>query len=151
VNLHGATKLAGLYAVGEVANTKIHGANRLASNALLEGLVFGEAIGKILEKRKDLDSQIKLDEKMPLDIPKIIMEPLPQVQAYAKRIQQIMWDKVGIVRNMDSLKEALKEITEIPARDYRIQHRQIVCYKIIQACLHRQTSLGCHYIANTVD
>ncbi len=148
VNLQGATKLAGLYAVGEVANSKVHGANRLASNALLEGLVFGEVIAKAFEKNKEVDKGIELDENIVLNTPKIVIESLPQVKAYAKRIQQIMWERAGIVRNMDGLKLALKEITEIPARDYRIQHRQIVCYKLIQACLHRSQSLGCHYIAN---
>lgn len=146
VDLHGATKLPGLYAVGEVASSGVHGANRLASNALLEGLVFGEAIAKSLEKSLALDKEV--DEKITLDIPEVVMEPLPQVKAYAKRISHIMWEKVGIVRNPDGLKQALKEITEIPARDYRIQHRQIVCYTLVQACLARPISLGCHYIAS---
>ena len=82
-----------------------------------------------------------------MEIPKIIIEPLPQVIAYAKRIGQIMWEKAGIVRTTDGLRQALKDIEEIPARDYRIQHRQIVCYKLIQACLARTQSIGCHYIA----
>jgi len=148
VDLRGATKLPGLSAVGEVACSRVHGANRLASNALLEGLVFGEAVARALEKNKEMDDKTVLDENMQLETPKIIMEDLNQVKAYAKRIGQIMWERVGIVRTMDGLKEALKEIAEIPARDYRIQHRQLVCYKMIQACLNRPTSLGCHYIAS---
>lgn len=148
VDLRGATKLPGLFAVGEVACSRVHGANRLASNALLEGLVFGEAIAKALERNKEDDDKIMLDEKMPLEIPKIVMEDMDQIKAYAKRIGQIMWERVGIVRTIDGLKQALKEIQEIPARDYRIQHRQIVCYKMIHACLKRPLSLGCHYIAS---
>lgn len=148
VDLHGATKLSGLFAVGEAACTKVHGANRLASNALLEGLVFGKIIAEALEKSKPMDDKIELDEKMELEIPKIVMEPLPQIKAYAKRIGQIMWERVGIVRRPEGLKKALKEITAIPARDYRIQHRQLVCYKMIQAALNRPQSLGCHYITS---
>lgn len=144
-DLHGATKLPGLYAIGEVACTRVHGANRLASNALLEGVVFAEAVAKMLEKSKPFDKEVDLDEKE-LEIPKIAIEPLPQVKAYAKRIGQIMWDQVGIIRRPEGLKQALREITEIPARDYRIQHRQLVAYKLIQACLNRPASLGCHYI-----
>jgi L-aspartate oxidase len=151
VNLNGATKLPGLFAVGEVACAKIHGANRLASNALLEGLVFGEAVARYIAKKKEEKDEPVINEKIELSIPKIIMEPLPQVKAYAKRIGQIMWNRAGIVRTMDGLKEALKEIEEIPARDYRIQHRQMVCYKMIQACINRPISLGCHYIANELS
>jgi len=71
VNLHGATKLPGLFAVGEVACSRVHGANRLASNALLEGLVFGEAIAKFLERNKEMDEKIVIDEKMKLETPKM--------------------------------------------------------------------------------
>jgi len=151
VNLNGATRLLGLFAVGEVASAKIHGANRLASNALLEGLVFGEAVGRYITKKKEEKDEPVINEKIELSPPKIIMESLPQVKAYAKRIGQIMWNRAGIVRTMDGLKEALKEIEEIPARDYRIQHRQMVCYKMIQACMNRPISLGCHYIATELS
>lgn len=148
VDLRGATKLPGLFAVGEVACSRVHGANRLASNALLEGLVFGEAISKTFEKNKEAGGEHEPDENIPLEIPKVVTEDINQIKAYAKRISQIMWEKVGIVRTMDGLKQALKEIEAIPARDYRIQHRQLVCYKMIQACLKRPFSLGCHYIAS---
>ncbi len=149
VDLYGDTKLPGLLAVGEVACSNVHGANRLASNALLEGVVFAEAIARNLEKISPLYEKTELDENMPLDIPQIVIEPLDQVRAYAQRIGQIMWERVGIVRSQEGLKKALMEITKIPARDYRIQHRQIVSYKMIQAAIARPTSLGCHYIADT--
>ena len=150
-DIHGATKLPNLFAVGEVANAHVHGANRLASNALLEGLVFGESIANTLKKSKDMDDKIVFDENVELEVPQIIIEELPQVRAYAGRIQQIMWKHVGIVRTMEGLKTALREIEEIPARDYRIQHRQLVCYKMIQACINRPESLGCHYVAEDLD
>lgn len=150
-DLKGATRLPGLYAVGETANTKVHGANRLASNALLEGLVFSEFIAKDIHRKNEEGSLVTVDEAFNPEVPKIVVEPLPQVKAYAKRIGQIMWERVGIVRSPEGLKLALKEIAEIPARDYRIQNRQIVCYKLIQACLHRPLSLGCHYIASDLS
>jgi L-aspartate oxidase len=150
-DLHGQTKMPGLYAVGEVACTRVHGANRLASNSLLEGIVFGESVAIAIKKKKESGAEAQLIEKVEMETPKIIMEPLPQVKAYATRIGQIMWELVGIVRTTEGLKQALKEITEIPARDYRIQHRQIVCYKMIQACQNRPLSLGCHYIATELS
>lgn len=147
VDLHGATKLPNLYAVGEVACSRVHGANRLASNALLEGVVFAEAIAKTIQRSLAVDKEELSEEKIKLDPPKVAIESLDQVKAYGKRIGQIMWKQVGIVRTEASLKRAMLEITEIPARDYRIQHRQMVCYKMIQACLNRPASLGCHYMA----
>ncbi len=150
-DLKGTTKLPGLSAVGEVAYTKVHGANRLASNALLEAVVFAESIVKEIIRQKETGAEAEITEVDPSEIPKVVIESLPQVKAYAKRIGQIMWERVGIVRSEEGLKKALKEISEIPARDYRIQNRQIVCYKLIQACLHRPLSLGCHYIASDLD
>lgn len=149
-DLHGATKLPGLFAVGEVACTKVHGANRLASNALLEALVFAELVAKAVAKNKAIDDQINLDENIDLELPKVTIEDFAQVKAYAKRISQIMWESVGIVRSVEGLQKALKEITAIPARDYRIQHRQLVCYKMIEACLQRPKSLGCHYMTSEI-
>ena len=150
VNLQGETKLPGLWAVGEVACTGVNGANHLPSNALLETFVFAEALGKAMERRHPLDRDRVLDEKLSAEPPQIILEPMPQVRAYAKRIEQIMWNRVGIVRTPENLRMALKEITEIPARDYRIQHRQLVAYKLIQACLARPESLGCHHISEDI-
>lgn len=149
VDIHGATELPNLYAIGEVACSRVHGANRLASNALLEGVVFAEAIAKTIERSQAIDQSTEIEESE-LETPKIVTEDLAQVKAYGKRINQIMWEQVGIVRNHAGLKKALKEITEIPARDYRIQNRQVVCYKLIQACLNRTSNLGCHYIASDI-
>lgn len=149
VDHHGATQLTNLYAVGEVACSHVHGANRLASNALLEGVVFAEAIARTLEKSKAVDEQLHIDERF-LEAPEVMMESLSQVKVYSKRLRKIMWERAGIIRKEDGLRLGLKEITEIPARDYRIQNRQLVCYKLIQSALRRRTSLGCHYITSEV-
>ncbi len=144
VNIQGETALPGLFALGEVACTGVHGANRLASNSLLESIVYAKAISdKLLEQI----NQIKELPEVSIDIPKVVMEDISQVKAYGQRIGQIMWENVGIIRTTEGLKKAKKEIVTIPARDYRVQHRQLVCYKIIEACLNRPESLGCHYMA----
>jgi L-aspartate oxidase len=148
-DLKGATKLPGLYAVGEVACTGVHGANRLASNSLLEALVFARAISESLEKSTSLDlsKNVNIDSIEP---PHTTVEDLNQVKAYGKRIGQIMWENVGIIRTVEGLKKAKKEIVAIPARDYRVQHRQLVCYKIIEACQARPESLGAHYMTSEI-
>lgn len=146
-DLHGATQMPGLFAVGEVACTKVHGANRLGSNALLEALVFSENVAKAIAKSKTLDDQKALPVDEVIQMPTVVVEDLVQVKAYAKRIARIMWEHVGIVRHVEGLEQAAKEIELIPARDYRIQARQSVCLKIIEACLARPESLGAHYMA----
>ncbi len=144
-DLKGSTKLERLYAVGEVACTGVHGANRLASNSLLEAIVFAKAIAEDLEKKRDLDTTFNFDPDS-IDSPHILMEDLAQIKAYARRIATIMWENVGIVRTQEGLKKAKTEIVVIPARDYRVQHRQLLSYKIIEACQERSISLGTHYI-----
>jgi L-aspartate oxidase len=149
VNLQGETKLPGLSAVGEVAYTGVHGASMLPSNSLLEALVFAEAVGKAMERRLPLDRERVVDQAV-LNVPQVVVEDSQQVKAYAVRIAQILWGRVGIVRTPENLRLALREITEIPARDYRIQRRQVVAYKMIQACMARPESLGCHYMAKDI-
>jgi len=148
-DLKGATKLPGLFAVGEIAYTGVHGANRLASNSLTEAVVFSLSAVEAIKRSAPLDKEKNLDIK-DLEIPKIIVEEFPQVQAYGKRIGQIMWENAGIIRSLNGLEKAKTEISAIPARDYRVQHRQLVCYKIIEACLARPLSLGTHYVAEEI-
>lgn len=147
VDLKGATKMPYLFALGEVACTGVHGANRLASNSLLEAVVFSlaiaESIGRNATMDKDRNSEIK-----DIKIPTVAIEDIGQVKAYSQRLGKIMWKRVGIIRTKEGLEKAKKQIIEIPARDYRIQHRQLVSYKIIEACLARPHSLGCHYISD---
>ena len=149
VDLKGATKLPGLFAVGEVARTGVHGANRLASNSLLESLVYAKIVADALEKSRSVDEKkvLNVDSLQPEPVN---VEALDQVKAYGGRLGKIMWEHVGIMRTVESLEEAKKKIVSIPARDYRVQNRQLVCYKIIEACQARADSLGTHYMASEI-
>lgn len=147
VDLKSATDLPGLFTIGEVAYTGVHGANRLASNSLLEAVVFSQSASEAIQKSFPIDKDRSVVIK-DMEIPKIAIEDIAQVKAYSNRLGQIMWENVGIVRTTKGLEKAKKEIIEIPARDFRIQHRQLVCYKIIEACLNRNESLGTHYITD---
>ena len=149
VDLSSATQLPGLYAVGEVACTGVHGANRLASNSLLESIVFAKTCFDSLEKSRGMDENKNVNIE-PLELPSVPLEEFSQVKAYGKRIGQIMWENVGIIRTKEGLEKAKREIVAIPARDYRVQHRQLVCYKIIEACLEREQSLGSHYMSKDI-
>ncbi|MDH5596670.1 MAG: L-aspartate oxidase [Candidatus Peregrinibacteria bacterium] len=149
VDLKGATQLPGLHAVGEVAATGVHGANRLPSNSLLESLVFAQVLADSLEKRGSA-GELKNVTLKTSEVPKVVTEDINQVKAYAKRLGKIMWENAGIIRTREGLDKAKREIVAIPARDYRIQHRQLVCYKIVEACLARPESLGTHYMSNEI-
>lgn len=149
VDLKGATKLPGLYAIGEVACTGVHGANRLASNSLLESLVFARNVYESLEKSQSLDEEKNVNINS-TEKPSVLIEDLNQVKVYGQRIGKIMWENVGIIRTESALQKAKKEIVSIPARDYRVQHRQLVCYKIIEACLARPQSLGTHHMTKDI-
>lgn len=155
-NTSGETGINGLYACGEAACTGVHGANRLASNSLLEGIVFGQRIvdraGEILYRR-----QVRCHEVLTSYDPNWVYEPSAQkfLPAEAKTIlQNIMWDKVGIIRNEAGLKEAnaaVQDLVNSIARGddlpayYEILNMLTVAHVIIQAARWRKESRGGHY------
>ncbi|QQR83202.1 FAD-binding protein [Candidatus Peregrinibacteria bacterium] len=151
VDLNAKTQLPGLYAVGEVACTGVHGANRLASNALLEGMVFAERLANSIESKEgandpELVEGSRLQKTSFENPPTLIIEPLPEVKAYAKRLGKIMWEHAGIIRSADGYAQARVEIDSIPSRDIRIHHRKLVAKAILDACAKRRQSVGGHYV-----
>ncbi len=154
-NTYGETGVNGLYACGEAACTGVHGANRLASNSLLEGIVFGHRIveraGEIMYRR-----QVKIEEVLESYDRNWVYEPkTPRfLPAQAKRIlQDIMWEKVGIIRNETDLKAAdqvvhelingIKRAYDTPAY-YEILNMLTVAHIVIQAAQWRKESRGGH-------
>ena len=152
-DVSGKTDIEGFYACGEAACNGIHGANRLASNSLLEGLVFGYKIGQeikdIIKKRKK-ENQIKIkpflisNTKKNIDKDKII-----------KETRKIMSESVGIVRNKEGLLKAKRKINEFydlvkdmeneEIKDYELQNRILLSKLIIESALERDESRGAHY------
>ncbi len=130
-----------LYAIGEVASTRVHGANRLASNSLLEGLVFSKrAVKAILSDNFRLKTKNfqNCSEELYKEQDKILKETL----------RSIMWKNVGVVRDIYGLKSALGGVevmlqTNI-GRMFRL--RLLVAREIIQSAIARKESIGAHYI-----
>jgi L-aspartate oxidase len=151
VNKWGETNIAGLFATGETACTGVHGANRLASNSMLEVLVFSK---RIMEKtrrrtRKTIASKGK-EAHQSLSRRQVHKSvPAPSLSA----LQQLHWDKVSIIRNKESLTEAadtlaawqksLPQPTDRPS--YELSNLILTGRLVTEAALFREESRGAHF------
>jgi L-aspartate oxidase len=148
-DMEGRTTLEGLYAAGEVACTGVHGANRLASNSLLEGLVFGARAGRAAAADHAGDSAVAdravvNDEETTDDGRGSVGEIAVAVR---KRVRRLMWERVGILRSRQSLRRALSEFEQIAAARLRTPSRNFltVATLVARAALWREESRGAHY------
>ncbi len=141
-DINGAvSSIKSLYAIGEVASTKVHGANRLASNSLLEGLVFGKrAVEDILKKKhvkKDIEFEVS-DEVM----------SYKEDKEKKNLLRKIMWENVSIVRTKKGLKSALDQINALLNEKIGklLKFRLLTAKEIVLAALARDESIGVHFI-----
>jgi L-aspartate oxidase len=144
-DLWGRSTLPGLYAAGEVTCTGVHGANRLASNSLLEGLVFGARAGKAAaDDGRDLKILAKDPDSAAYD-PSVAASELST--AVRKRVKRIMWERVGILRDHASLKRAITEFDQIAASSLSVSSRHFVSLARLVAAgaLWREESRGGHF------
>ena len=146
-DLHGRSTLPGLYAAGEVTCTGVHGANRLASNSLLEGLVFGARAGAAAAEDSGRLSVGSWQSKTDDQKPKSENQNSPLSTAVKKRVKRIMWDRVGIIRERDGLVRALKEFAQIAGGNLSTSSRNFVTLArlVATAALWREESRGGHY------
>lgn len=148
----GRTSLPGLYAAGEVACTGVHGANRLASNSLLEGLVFGARAAESM--RRETDMQVKLAD-VTAPTPLHETASLPPVEEAIEQLQQQMWKHAGLLRDAELLKSidlaaASRYGEAVPSaawkrRDYEARSLARVARAIVVSALAREESRGAHY------
>jgi L-aspartate oxidase len=157
-DLLGATNIRGLYAAGEVACTGVHGANRLASNSLLEGLVFGARAGKAALKYAKRKKRIQVDRKA-IDSA-LEATSIPDCEEVRHLLRKLMWEKVGIIRCEKSLTEAKSQLDDwVSILDKVVMTRReielknmIICARLItKAALLRKESVGAHYRSDFPD
>jgi L-aspartate oxidase len=157
-DLGGRTSLAGLYAAGEAACTGVHGANRLASNSLLEGLVFGaRAARSMLADALPLATAPAAPD--PGSAPQhLSLEESQRVETLIDSLQASMWANAGLLREASSLRQGLAaqavceaNLSEIAATDRtsrRLAEAQALCrvaQAILIAALARAESRGAHF------
>ena len=142
----GRTSIRGLYAAGEVACTGVHGANRLASNSLLEGLVFGARAGSVVVG--DAISEVANPDPPDWDIGTQADWRIDD--GTGREVKKIMWDHVGIVRTRESLSVALSALEVISRRKLNTRSWNFVTLArlIAEAALMREESRGAHYRAD---
>jgi len=168
-DLNGRTTLKNLFASGEVTMTGVHGANRLASNSLLEAVVFSDAIYKFIDKNinkvipkngngKNFDAIYKNVREWD-DSGTINADEWVLIKHDKREIKEIMNDYVGIVRNTVRLKRAFRRIkmlreeikeyynrTKVTVELLELRNMVVVAYMIIESAMKRKESRGLHYM-----
>jgi L-aspartate oxidase len=162
-DINGATSIPGLFAAGEVACTGVHGSNRLASNSLLEGLVFGERAGKTaavfglqagksrFEKCEDILLRAgELSAPSPSDgYPRRF-----DMEEIRHSLKKLMWDRVGIIRCEESLNDAKQKLESwefvlnkrfVTRRELELKNMFTLASLITESALIRRGSAGAHY------
>lgn len=153
INQFGQTGIKNLFAFGEVTHTGAHGANRLASNSLLEALVFSNQVAQKLKSSKKL-------KVLTINRPKLIpitSNTTKLAKSLKKEIQNTMWQYAGIVRNHKKIKkEAIPKIKNIINQLEKVDgtnqtiaeanNMAQISLQILKAANKRRKSLGCHFI-----
>ncbi|MCL6471297.1 MAG: L-aspartate oxidase [Firmicutes bacterium] len=152
-DLNGQTDIAELYATGEVACTGVHGANRLASNSLLEGLVFSKRIIDTITRKLMLEEESPINE---VSICYQIKRPEVDLDIKEERrwLQQLMTSFVGVVRSKQGLSHAIAELDKKAAilqtefsdsAGFELQNMLLVARLIARSALWREESRGVHF------
>lgn len=148
IDIYGRTNIINLFAFGEVSCSGVHGANRLASNSLLESVVFPRQLAGVID---DLPKEV---EEKNFKIPEYKGDiKYPNIK---KELQKMMWEKVGIVRTSEGMVSALEELEKwdgILQKELRVNREFVELRNMVTAAklvtksaLARKKSLGAHYL-----
>lgn len=158
-NINGETSIKNLYAAGETSCTGLHGANRLASNSLLECVVSAYKIAESLKNTFVNTNETKNDKKV-LKTIEIYEKEIPEknidFKELTSKLKEIMWQKVGIIRNEEGLKSALREIESLKSEfgytdkcpskaAYDLRNLLTAGGLVTEFAINRKESRGGHY------
>lgn len=158
-DIYGRTNIKNFFAFGEVACTGVHGANRLASNSLLEAVVFPKILGKLIPTMSSIIRIIEPKEERGFGSDEIYIEDFKdfrKIKKIRQKLQKLMWEKVGISRRRKELSEALSQLREwekeldaiksLKKEVLELKNMILVGKLIVQAALKRKKSLGGHFV-----
>ena len=158
VDAWGRTTFSGLYAVGEVACTGLHGANRLASTSLLEGLVWGDRLTRYLQTHCHAMPRFRSADIPPWNAVSQGPPDPALIQQDMSVIKHLMWNYVGLVRTTPRLERALRELRHLETEIERFYQATALIDEVIglrnavrtavivaMAAWTNKTSMGCHY------
>ena len=163
-NLEGQTSIKGLYAIGEVSSTGLHGGNRLASNSLLECVVCAYEVASFL-KTVSLDAPKQIDKDIKLIIDNysedIDYEEI-NINDIKSELKDTMWSGVGILRDKQSILSAINKIDNLKKKfnrhskcasksEYELRNMLIIAKLIAISALKRRESRGAHYRTDYPD
>jgi L-aspartate oxidase len=140
-DLLGRSSVPGLFAVGEVACNGVHGANRLASNSLLEGVVFGRRTGAFLAADGSVapvGGEYRVVERGPT-----------RGAAQIRQLREQLWRTFGPVREERTMLRTVRAIESLPARE--LDWRQGLALRLLRAGLQRRSSLGAHWRSDSAS
>ncbi len=148
-DVHGRASLRRLYAAGEAACTGVHGANRLASNSLLEGLVFGARAAEAMLQEPPLSARARAIPSPPV----VSRAPKPTPATLLPELRHLMWEKAGLLRDADgllSLRDDLARMEpQLPAPVDRpsleLNNLFLLGELIMESALAREESRGAHF------
>lgn len=153
-DIWGRTSLAGLYAVGEVACTGVHGANRLASNSLLESLVFAWRCAHLFLSEQPLEDQSRHSSELftgDLQVKALDQEPTGTTTPVDRtELQTLMWNAVGIERTEDDLQSAAAQLQHRQSAETSVEELEtanllLLARVVVAAALARTESRGAHF------
>lgn len=158
ISIGGKTSIPGLFAVGEASCSSFHGANRLASNSLLECVVVA---GEMVKQLSEQTLEIELTHDCKIDClisqyEKQFFDYKPDISVFTKKLKETMWNNAGIVRNEKALTQALKEINELKLEfnqeykcrnidEYEFRSLLTVAGLIVKSAIARKESRGAHF------
>jgi L-aspartate oxidase len=149
-DVNGRTSLPGLYAAGEAACTGVHGANRLASNSLLEGLVFGALVAETMIAEAPVgEAEVKADA---------VLESRPPsgeatTEKWIKELRDLMWKDAGLLRDANGLRRVQRGLEALAVtmprglfrRAVEARNLHVVAGLMVESALGRKESRGAHY------
>jgi L-aspartate oxidase len=153
-DVNGRSSLPGLYAAGEAACTGVHGANRLASNSLLEGLVFGAlAAEAMIEEARDQGAEDDSEVRDAVPKAPAVKVDAVAIERWITELRSVMWKDAGLLRDAAGLKRAQARLEgmmgEIPRgfsrRAVEARNLFLVAGVIVTAAAAREESRGAHY------